>query len=114
VTQPGVVVFEGDVSDNDARTAAEQSAMRVAGVNRVINALTTQSLQWLLVQNQINQALQQNGFSLVKVKVSGETADITGRVSSIADKDRAIALVNSTAPDVTIGMNRINVGSPGF
>jgi osmotically-inducible protein OsmY len=114
VTQPGVIVLEGDVFDNDAKGAAEQTAVGVEGVKRVINALTTNSLQWLLVQNRINQALQQNGFPLVSVKVIGKTAYISGHVSSNADKDRAVTVVNSTAPDVTIGTNLINVVSPGI
>jgi enamine deaminase RidA (YjgF/YER057c/UK114 family) len=114
VTQPGVIVLEGEVFDKDAKGAAEQAAMSVEGVKRVINALTTNSLQWLLVQNRINQALQQNGFPLVSVKVIGNTAFISGQVSSDAEKDKAVGLVNSTAPNVTIGTNLIDVVSPGI
>jgi hypothetical protein len=114
VTQPGVIVLEGEVFDNDAKGAAEQTAVNVEGVKRVINALTTNSLQWLLVQNRINQALQQNGFPLVSVKVIGKTAFISGQVSSDAEKGKAVALVNSTAQDVTIGTNLITVVSPGM
>jgi osmotically-inducible protein OsmY len=109
VTQPGVVVLEGGVFDNDAKNAAERTASSVEGVNRVINALTTNSLQWLLVQNRINQALQQNGLPLVSVKVIGKTAYISGQVSKAADKDRAVNVVNSTEPDITVGTNLINV-----
>jgi hypothetical protein len=111
VTQPGVMVLEGEVLDNDAKALAEQTVAGVSGVKRVINALTTNSLQWLLVQNRINQALQQNGFPLVSVKVIVKTASISGQVSSEADKDRAVTVVNATAPDVTIGANLINVVS---
>jgi BON domain-containing protein len=114
VTQPGVIVLEGEVFDKDAKGAAEQTAVGVEGVKRVINALTTNSLQWLLVQNRINQALQQNGFPLVSVKVIGKTAFISGEVSSDAEKDKAVTVVNSTAPDVTIGTNLITVVSPGM
>lgn len=114
VTQPGVIVLEGEVFDNDAKGAAEQTAVGVEGVKRVINALTTNSLQWLLLQNRINQALQQNGFPLVSVKVIGKTAFISGQVSSDAEKGKAVALVNSTAQDVTIGTNLITVVSPGM
>ena len=109
VTQPGVVVLEGGVFDNDAKNAAQRTASSVEGVNRVINALTTNSLQWLLVQNRINQALQQNGLPLVSVKVIGKTAYISGQVSKAADKDRAVNVVNSTEPDITVGTNLINV-----
>jgi osmotically-inducible protein OsmY len=109
VTQPGVVVLEGAVFDNAAKDAAQRIASSVEGVNRVINALTTNSLQWLLVQNRINQALQQNGLPLVSVKVIGKTAYISGQVSKAADKDRAVNVVNSTEPDITVGTNLINV-----
>jgi hypothetical protein len=114
VTQPGVIVLEGEVFDNDAKGAAEQTVVGVEGVKRVINALKTDSLQWLLVQNRINQALQQNGFPLVSVKVIGKTAYISGQVSSDAEKDKAITVVNSTAPDVTIGTNLITVMPQGI
>jgi hypothetical protein len=114
VTQPGVIVLEGGVFDNDAKGAAEQTVVGVEGVKRVINALKTDSLQWLVVQNRINQALQQNGFPLVSVKVIGKTAYISGQVSSDAEKDKAITVVNSTAPDVTIGTNLITVMPQGI
>jgi osmotically-inducible protein OsmY len=114
VTQPGVIVLEGEVFDNDAKGAAEQTVVGVEGVKRVINALKTDSLQWLVVQNRINQALQQNGFPLVSVKVIGKTAYISGQVSSDAEKDKAITVVNSTAPDVTIGTNLITVMPQGI
>jgi hypothetical protein len=112
VTQPGVIVLEGGVFDNDAKGAAEQTVVGVEGVKRVINALKTDSLQWLVVQNRINQALQQNGFPLVSVKVIGKTAYISGQVSSNAEKDKAITVVTSAAPDVTIGTNLITVVPP--
>ncbi len=111
-TQPGVIVLEGGVFDKDAKAAAEQTAASVEGVKRVINALTTNSLQWLVTQNRINQALQQNGFPLVNVKVIGKTAYLKGQVSRSAEKDRAVRVVNSTAPDITIGTNMIIV-TPG-
>jgi general secretion pathway protein A len=113
-TQPGVIVLEGQVLDNEAKALAEQTVAAVSGVKRVINALTTNSLQWLLLQNRINQALQQNGFPLVSVKVIVKTASISGQVSNEADRDRAVMLVNATAPDVTIGTNLINVVSSGL
>jgi hypothetical protein len=114
VTLPGVLVLEGEVFDDDARAAAGRTAAGVQGVTRVINALTTESLKWLLLQNRINQALQRGGFPLVSVKVIGKTAYISGQVNSDADRDRALALVNSTAPDITVGTNLIDVNSPGL
>ena len=109
-----MIVLEGEVLDNEAKALAERSVAGVSGVQRVINALTTNSLQWLLVQNRINQALQQNGFPLVSVKVIVRTASISGQVSNEADKDRAVMLVNATAPDIAIGTNLINVVSSGL
>jgi hypothetical protein len=114
VTQPGVIVLEGEVLDNDAKAAAEQALVSVAGIKRVIDALTTESLQSLLAQIRINQALEQSGFPLVSVKVSLKTVKISGQVSSDADKDRAVAVVNATEPDVTVDRNLINVVSAGF
>jgi osmotically-inducible protein OsmY len=114
VTQPGVIVLEGEVLDNDAKAAAEQALVGLAGTKRVIDALTTESLQSLLAQIRINQALEQSGFPLVSVKVSLKTVKISGQVSSDADKDRAIAVVNATEPDVTVDRNLINVVSAGF
>jgi osmotically-inducible protein OsmY len=114
ITQPGVIVLEGEVFDDDAKTAAEGAVAGVQGVKRVINALTTQSLKWLLLQNRINQTLQRNGFTRVSVKVIGDTAFISGHVSSPADKERAVSMVKSAAPDLTIGTNLIQVSSPGL
>ena len=114
ITQPGVIVLEGEVFDDAAKDAARETVAVVQGVKRVINALTTESLKWLLVQNHINQTLQQNGFTLVSVKVIGQTAFLSGRVSSDADKDRAVSVVKSSAPDLTIGTNLIQVDSSGF
>jgi osmotically-inducible protein OsmY len=114
MTQPGVIVLEGEVFDNAAKAAAERAVASVQGVKRVINALTTDTLQWLVLQNRINQALQQNGFALVNVKVIGKTAFISGQVSSDADRDRAVSVVKSAAPDLTIGTNLIEVNSPGL
>jgi hypothetical protein len=40
-----VIVLEREVLDNDAKALAEQTVAGVSGVKRVINALTTNSLQ---------------------------------------------------------------------
>ncbi len=107
-------MLEGEVFDDAAKRAAEATVAGVQGVKRVINALTINTLNWLLLQNRINQTLQQNGLPLVKVKIIGKTAFISGQVSSNADRDRAVALVKSAAPDLTIGTNLIQVKSPGL
>jgi osmotically-inducible protein OsmY len=109
ITQPGVIVLDGEVFDDAAKGAAEQTVAGVQGVKRVINALTTESLKWLLTQNHINQMLQQNGLVLVSVKVIGKTVFLSGQVGSDADKDRAASVVKSAAPDMTIGTNLIEV-----
>jgi osmotically-inducible protein OsmY len=109
MTQPGVIVLEGQVFDDDAKTSAQQTAAGVEGVNRVINALTTNSLQWLQAQNRIGQALQRNGLPLVSVKVIGKTAYLSGQVRSDLEKDKAAQVVTSTEPDITVGTNLINV-----
>jgi BON domain len=109
MTQPGVIVLEGQVFDDDAKTSAQQMAAGVEGVNRVINALTTNSLQWLQAQNRIGQALQRNGLPLVSVKVIGKTAYLSGQVRSDLEKDKAAQVVTSTEPDITVGTNLINV-----
>ena len=114
ITQPGVVVLNGEVFDDAVKAAAAQTVGGVEGVKQVINALTTQSLKWLLVQNRINQALQQNGLTMVSVKVIGKTAFLSGQVSSAADKDRAVATVKSAAPEVDIGTNLIGIQSSMF
>jgi len=56
--------------------------------------------------------IAENGFPLVNVKVIGKTAYLKGQVSRSAEKDRAVRVVNSTAPDITIGTNMIIV-TPG-
>ena len=114
ITQPGVIVLGGDVFDNEAKASATRIAEGVQGVKRVINALQTETLRWLLVQNRVNQMLQRSGFALVSVKVIGTTAFISGKVSSEADKDRAVAIVKSAAPELTIGTNLIEIVSPGL
>jgi len=50
----------------------------------------------------------------VSVKVIGKTAYLSGQVSSNAEKDKAVTIVISTAPEVTIGTNLINVVPPGI
>jgi osmotically-inducible protein OsmY len=109
VTQPGVVVLEGEVFDRDTQAAAGQTAARVEGVKRVINALTTQTLHWLNEQNRVNMALAQAGYKLVSVKVIGKTAYLSGQVPTDLDKQKAATIVISTAPDLQIGTNLITI-----
>ena len=109
VTQPGVIVLEGDVFDNKAKAAANRTAAQVEGVTQVINALKTTSLDWLVLQNRVNQALQRSGYPLVSVKVIGNTAYLSGQVKTAVDKERVVTVVRSAGPDLTIGTNLIIV-----
>ncbi len=109
VTQPGVIVLEGDVFDDKAKAAAKRTAAGVEGVTRVINALKTTSLQWLEVQNRVNQALQRSGYPLVNAKVIGNTAYLSGQVKTAVDKERVVTVVKSAGPDLKIGTNLIIV-----
>jgi hypothetical protein len=114
ITRPGVLVLNGEVFDDAAKASAAQTVDGIHGVKQVINALTTQSLKWLLLQNRISQALQQNGLTRVSVKVIGNTAFLSGQVTSAADNDRAVAVVKSVAPEVNIGTNLIEINSSMF
>jgi osmotically-inducible protein OsmY len=109
VTQPGVIVLEGDVFDDKAKAAAKRTAAGVEGVTRVINALKTTSLQWLEVQNRVNQALQRSGYPLVNAKVIGNTVYLSGQVKTAVDKERVVTVVKSAGPDLKIGTNLIIV-----
>jgi osmotically-inducible protein OsmY len=109
ITQPGVIVLEGDVFDDKAKAAAQRTATGVEGVTRVINALKTTSLQWLEVQNRVNQALQRSGYPLVNAKVIGSTAYLSGQVKTDLDKQRVVTVVRSAGPDLKIGTNLITV-----
>ncbi|MBF6561431.1 MAG: BON domain-containing protein [Candidatus Binataceae bacterium] len=107
VTQPGVIVLEGQVFDQTTQAAAGQTAAAVEGVKRVINALTTQTLHWLDEQVRVNAALAQAGYTLVSVKVVGQTAYLSGQVSTDLDKQKVATIVLSTAPDLEVGTNLI-------
>jgi hypothetical protein len=109
VTQPGVVVLEGQVFDRKVLTAAGQTAAGVEGVKRVINALTTQTLNWLDVQNRANTMLAQAGYKLVLCKVIGNTAYLSGQVPTDLDKQKAETIVLSAAPGLRIGTNLITI-----
>jgi hypothetical protein len=109
VTQPGTVVLEGSVFDRKASDAAAQAVRSVAGVTRVINALTTTSFNWKLTQLRINQMLLNAGLGSVTATVIGNQAFLDGTVYSAADKQRAEAIVQTAAPGITIGSNIVRV-----
>lgn len=109
VTQPGVVALRGTVFDNKTKDAAARVAQKVDGVKRVINALSTQTLQWLETQIRINEALQQAGLKLVNAKVIGKTLYLSGQVSNPVDKQRAQTVAITVDPKLSVGTNIIEV-----
>ncbi|HUN57343.1 MAG TPA: BON domain-containing protein [Candidatus Binataceae bacterium] len=114
VTQPGTVILEGNVFDRKAFDAAAQIASSVQGVTRVINALTTTSFDWKKTQLRINQMLLNNGLGSVTATVIGNQVFLNGTVNSDADKQRAVSIVQNTAPDTTLGSNIIAVVPNGL
>ncbi|MGA2410962.1 MAG: BON domain-containing protein [Candidatus Binataceae bacterium] len=114
VTTPGTVVLEGNVFDNKARDAAGQAVSSVEGVRRLINALTTTSLDWKFVQNRLNQSLLAAGLTRVTATVIGNQVFLDGVVSSDAAKQQAVTIVQSSDPDFKIGSNIIRVVPSGL
>lgn len=114
VTQPGTVILEGNVFDRKAFDAAAQIASGVKGVTRVINALTTTSFDWKKTQLRINQMLLNNGLGSVTATVIGNQVFLNGTVTSDADKQRAVSIVQTAAPDIGLGSNIITVVPGGL
>jgi BON domain len=114
VTTPGTVVLEGSVFDRKARQDAEQAVSGVAGVTRVIDALTTTTFAWKLAQNRINQSLLGAGLTGVAATVVGNQIFLDGVVHSNAAKQQAVAIAQSTGPDLTIGSDIIRVLPSGL
>jgi len=111
VSQPGVVILEGEVFDEEIKELAAQRVRKIAGVKKVINALHISTLTWLQEQNRVTQMLHDNGYQSVKAKVIGDTVFLSGEVHSEADKHKIEALIESDAP-VRVGTNLIRV-APG-
>jgi osmotically-inducible protein OsmY len=111
VSQPGVVILEGEVFDEEVKQLAGQRVRNVDGVKKVINALHISTLTWLQEQNRVTQMLHDNGYQSVKAKVIGDTVFLSGEVRSEADKHKIEALIESDAP-VKVGTNLIRV-APG-
>jgi hypothetical protein len=114
VTQPGTVILEGNVFDRKSFAAAAQIASGVAGVTRVINALTTTSFDWKKVQLRINQTLLANGLGSVTATVIGNQVFLDGTVTSDADKQRAVAIAQSASGGMNLGNNIIRVLPSGL
>jgi hypothetical protein len=114
VTQPGTVILEGNVFDRKSFDAAGQIASGVQGVTRVINALTTTSFDWKQTQLRINQMLLNNGLGSVTATVIGNQVFLNGTVTSDADKQRAVSIVQTAAPGIGLGSNIITVVPGGL
>ena len=114
VTQPGTVILEGNVFDRKSFDAAAQIARGVQGVTRVINALTTTSFDWKQTQLRINQMLLNNGLGSVTATVIGNQVFLNGTVTSDADKQRAVSIVQTAAPGIGLGSNIITVVPSGL
>jgi osmotically-inducible protein OsmY len=108
VSQPGVVILEGEVFDEEVKQLATQRVRKIDGVKKVINALHISTMTWLQEQNRITQMLHDNGYKSVKAKVVGDTVYLSGEVHSEADKNKIEALIESEAP-VKVGTNLIRV-----
>jgi osmotically-inducible protein OsmY len=111
VSQPGVVILEGEVFDEEVKQLAAQRVRKVDGVKKVINALHISTLTWLQEQNRVTRMLHDNGYQSVKAKVIGDTVFLSGEVHSETDKHKIEALVETDAP-VKVGTNLIRV-APG-
>ena len=114
VTQPGTVILEGNVFDRAASNDAARIARGVTGVTRVINALTTTTFDWKKTQIRINQMLLNNGLGSVTATVVGNQAYLKGTVTSEADKQRAVSIVQTAAPGISMGSNIITVVPNGI
>ena len=108
---PGVVVLYGKVFDDKSRTLAEKTALKVHGVKKVINTLTTITGTWLEEENRINDTLQLNGFPGCTVRVIGKDAYLSGKVNSDAEKQRAGRVVNSVSSLRVVNFIYVTPGS---
>jgi osmotically-inducible protein OsmY len=108
VSQPGVVILEGEVFDEEVKQLAAQRVRKIDGVKKVINTLHMSTLTWLQEQNRITQMLHNHGYQSVKAKVIGDTVFLSGEVHSEEDKHKIETLIESDAP-VNIGTNLIRV-----
>ncbi|HEX4210538.1 MAG TPA: BON domain-containing protein [Candidatus Binataceae bacterium] len=114
VTQPGTVILEGNVFNRKAFDDAAQIARSVQGVMRVINALTTTSFDWKKTQLRVNQMLLNNGLGSVTATVIGNQVFLKGTVTSEADKQRAVSIVQTAVPGASLGSNIITVKPNGL
>jgi osmotically-inducible protein OsmY len=108
---PGVIVLYGKVFDDKSRTLAEKTALKVHGVKKVINTLTTTTGTWLEEEVRINDTLQLNGFQGCTARVIGKDAYLSGQVSSDAEKQRAARVISSISNVRVVNFIRVAPGS---
>ncbi len=112
-TNGNVVTLFGKVVTEKDKAAAGQLVTRINGVGGVINNLTTDTEEWRLTQQRINDSLASAGLTGVTVQVIGRLAYLNGQVSSEQEKQRAANITESTAP-VRVEMNMIRVVPKGL
>jgi osmotically-inducible protein OsmY len=112
-TNGNVVTLFGTVVTENDKAAAGQLVKNVQGVGGVVNNLATDTEQWRLTQQRINDRLASAGLTGVTVQVIGRLAYLNGQVSSEQDKQRAVNITESTAP-VRVEMNMIRVVPKGL
>jgi osmotically-inducible protein OsmY len=91
----GVIVLNGKVFDNQDRELAETTASNVRGVTQVVNALRTETGQWIAEEERINDTLLLNGLEGVSARVIGSQVYLSGTVTGEAEKQRASRVVAS-------------------
>lgn len=98
-TSNGVVTLEGDVADSDAKSAAEQVASNVSGVNRVNNRLSTSS------DSKSPDTMASDGMDTMKT-AAGDTQDAASD-TWITTKVKSSLLADSEAEgfDISVETN---------
>ncbi len=104
----GNVTLSGKVFDDRDKMVAEQTARGVSGVTSITNNLTTDTQDWAMTANRINQQLQAAGLSGVTAKVIGSSVYLSGTVKTALDKDRAVTVAQASAP-ITVRENLIRI-----
>jgi osmotically-inducible protein OsmY len=108
----GNVTLSGKVFDDKDKMVAEQTARGVSGVTSVTNNLTTDTQDWAMTANRINQQLQAAGLAGVTAKVIGSSVYLSGTVKTTLDKDRAVTVAQASAPiKVRENLIRIETGT---
>jgi hypothetical protein len=101
-TTPGVVILYGVVFDKNDRELAEQRVRKIKGVKDVINTLRTSTGEWLEQEARINDTLQLNDLPNIQAKVIGQEVYLSGTTTSDADKQRAVRVAASVAPNLQV------------